>query len=293
MKISCLIAAYKAGATIGKALESIRGQTHADWEVVVMEDGSHDGTEAIVRAFASSVSQPVRYENFGQNRGVAAARTRLLELAEGVGSAFLDADDWWTPDHLSEAAAALGRGADLVVSGIQLFDLDSAEALEAYLPSGDLYTDPVRILFEQSAIMTSSCVSLRTATAREAGPVDAGFRIGEDRDFWLRIAANGGRFAGTGKVTCSYSKHAGSTMAKTLLWAEQEVAFYRKYQSLSAVALSVRRTHLAHALANYGRLLRATDPRTSARILAEAWKLKPLSPAAAAQYALSALKSAR
>lgn len=291
MKLSCLIAAYRAGATIGKSLESIRAQTHTDWEVIVVEDGSHDQTEEVVRAFAASVSQPVRYENFGANRGVAAARTRLLELAAGEGAAFLDADDWWTPAHLADAAAALANGADLIVSRIQLVDLESGRPLETYAPPAALCADPIRTLFERSAIMTSSCVTLRTRVAQAAGPVDPSLRIGEDRDFWLRCAEAGARFAATDEATCWYSKHAGSTMAKTLLWAEQEVAFYRKYRDFPAVPAGVRRRLLAHALTNYGRLLRENNPRASARALAEAWRLTPLSPGAAAQWCASRFRS--
>jgi glycosyltransferase involved in cell wall biosynthesis len=291
MKISCLIAAYKAGPYIGKALQSIQAQTHTDWEVVVVEDGSHDGTEEIVRAFAKTVSQSVRYENFGTNRGVASARNRLIALTEGEALAFLDADDWWSSDHLAHAAKALDQGGDLVVARIQIFDLLSGAPISTHTPEPELFSHPVQHLFEKSSIMTSSCVALRTSVARSAGGFEASLRIGEDRDFWLRCAAAGARLADSGHVTCHYAKHAGSTMAKTLLWAEQEVAFYRKHRALAAVSEGMRRDRLAHALSNYGRVLRGTDAKASARALREAWSLRPWSLRALAQYAASALKN--
>lgn len=291
MKISCLIAAYKAGNYIQKALDSIRAQEHTDWEVVVVEDGSHDQTEEIVRRFATTVSQPVLYDNFGVNRGVAAARNRLLELAEGEAGAFLDADDWWTPRHLLNASTIFTKGADLVTSRIQLFDLDSGHSLDTYGPPPELFTNPGQTLFEKSVIMTSSCVAVRLSTARQTGNFDPALRIGEDRDYWLRIAAKGGRFADSGEVTCFYAKHTASTMAKTHLWAKQEVAFYEKHRDWAGVSATSRRHQLAHVLLNYGRLVRASDPAASTEALRKAWKLRPFSPTILLQLTTSALKA--
>jgi len=288
MKFSVLIAAYRAGKYISKALESVRAQTHADWEVVVVEDGSHDETESIVRAFAANVAQPVRYDNLGQNRGVATARTRLMELAAGDALAFIDADDWWTPVHLERAQTAFDRGADVAVSRIQLFDLDSSRPMEAYTPVAVFFVHPIEELFRLSHIMTSSCVALRTSLARKVGPFDAAFRIGEDRDYWLRCAFQGARFVDTGEVSCFYAKHATSTMARTLVWSQQEVAFYEKYLGHPSLPLGLRKRSLSHVTFNYGRLLRSTNPKASFAAFARAWKLTPLKVNVIPQLLLSA-----
>jgi len=65
MKVSVLIPAYQAGSFVQTALESVVGQTHEDWEIIVVEDGSHDGTEAIVDTFAASCGRRVIYRNMG------------------------------------------------------------------------------------------------------------------------------------------------------------------------------------------------------------------------------------
>ena len=291
MKISCLIAAYKAGHYIEKALQSIRTQEHADWEIIVVEDGSRDETEAIVRRFAASVSQAVTYDNLGVNRGVATARNRLLELATGDAVAFIDADDWWTPTHLRNAARAFEGGADVVVARIQLFDLDTAKPMESYAPEAAFFQTPGPVLFERSAIMTSSCIALRRPTVQQAGWFDPAFRIGEDRDYWLRCAATGARFADSGEITCFYAKHAASTMSKTQLWAQQEVAFYEKHRGLVSIPSTLRRRYHAHALLNFGRLMRASDSRASARALAAAWRLNPFSLSTALQWGASTFKA--
>jgi glycosyltransferase involved in cell wall biosynthesis len=277
-RFSVLIAAYKAGRYIGKALESVRGQTHGDWEVVVVEDGSHDETEEIVRQFAASVPQPVRYENFGDNRGVAAARSRLLELAAGDAVAFLDADDWWTPTHLERAEQSLQAGAGFVVSRIQEYDLAVGRPLQSYIPSPELFSDPVLSLFTSSQVRTSSCVAFSRALAARVGAFDASLRINEDRDYWLRCALSGAMFSDNGEITCFYSKHAASAMARTLLWAQQEVAFHEKYLALAKIPLVVRRRTLAHHLSNYGRLIRTQDRAASRQALAKSLRLAPSLP---------------
>jgi len=275
MKISVLIAAYQADSTIARALASVAAQTHADWELIVVEDGSHDGTETLVLAAAAAGPQPVRYENLGTNQGVAAARNRLLQLATGDAVAFLDADDWWSPDHLQHGAASLAAGAGLVATGVRTFDLVTQRTITEVQPPAELETDPVGTLFTESVIITSSCVLLARAAVAATGGFDPGLRVGEDRDYWLRAALAGGSFAITPGATCHYAKHAGSAMGATLLVAAQDVHFYEKHFHLDAVSAAVRRRLLARSLANEGRLLRATDPRASARLLWRAWRLTP------------------
>lgn len=293
MKISVLLPAYKAARFLPTALESVRTQEHREWELIVVEDGSHDGSEEIVRAFASGESRRVEYANLGQNCGVAAARNRLLELARGDAFAFLDADDWWTPRHLGNAAAALGSGADFAISRLQIVDLDPPRLREIYTPPAEFFTDPVRGLFVRSVIMTSSSVVLRRALAERVGRLDEAFCVGEDRDFWLRCAQLGARFCETGEVTCHYAKHRGSAMARTLVWAQQDVAFYEKHSALAAVPESLRRARLADALSNHGRLLRHGEPGRSAAMLWRAWRLSPLHFSRLAHAAYSLLAPGR
>ncbi len=276
MKFSVLIAAYNAGTFLGKALESVAHQLDREWEIVVVEDGSHDCTESLVQEFGKTVAQRVRYENLGSHRGVATVRNRLVELAEGDLFAFLDADDWWTPIHLTEMRAAFDRGAEVAVGRIRIYDMGARQFRETYVPPDILFEDPVMALFIDSCIMTSSCAVLRRKVAEQVGPFDPGFHIGEDRDYWLRCAVGGWSFVDSGAVTCTYAKHAGSAMSKTLLWAKEEIAFYEKHRGLAVVPSELRMRRLAICLENFGRLLRASDPIESTYALWQAWKLRPL-----------------
>lgn len=278
MKVSVLIPAFHAESFIVSALESVRAQTHRDWEIIVVEDGSHDRTEELVSRFATRVSQPVFYENLGRNCGVAAARNQLLELAGGEAIAFLDADDTWAPDHLASAVAELARGVDLVVSGVRTVDLADRRVLEDVAPPSALTADPVDTLFAESVIITSSAVVLRTSLVGAVGRFDSTLRIGEDRDYWLRAALVGARFGFTGRFTCNYSKHLSSSMARTHMVAEHIVRFYEKYESLPEIPRRVRRHRLAESLVCLGRLLRRDDRARSAACFWRAWRSEPLNP---------------
>ncbi len=279
MTLSVLIAAYRADRFLPAAFASIAAQTHADWDLVVVEDGSRDETEALTRAFAAAhPGHRVIYHNLGENRGVGAARNRLLELAPGDAIAFLDADDIWRPTHLADLHAALAGGAALACSGIEIWDGDRQSTMGTHVPTAAFLAAPHRWIYEHSFIQTSSCVALPRATIARIGRIDETLRIGEDRDYWFRALADGGRIACTGNFTCRYTKHAGSSMTQTLRVASDTVAFYRKHRADASLPVSVRRRMLANALWVQGRLLRATD-RAAARALFRAavreWPLAP------------------
>lgn len=276
MTFSVLIAAYRADRFIGDALASVAAQTHRDWELIVVEDGSRDATEASVRAFAATAApRPVRYANLGENRGVAAARNRLLELAAGEAVAFLDADDRWRPDHLAGLAAALDPGPALAVSALERWDGDADHTLGVHRPTPAQLRAPYRALFSRSFIETSSCVALPRATLARVGRFDETLRIGEDRDYWLRALAAGGALGFSPAPTCRYTKHAGSSMARTRRVAEDVVRFHEKHLRAPGIPRAVARRALADALRTLGRLARRENPAAARAAFLRGWRVWP------------------
>ena len=273
--VSILIPAYNAGRFIRRALESVRAQTHGEWEVVVVEDGTHDGTEEVVRQFAAGVSQSVRYENNGSNRGVSATRNRGMALAKGAVFAFLDADDRWTPEHLASGLETLERGADLCFSGFYIFEEATQAVADSFVADEALTGNPVSRLFESNFIQTSSLVMMRREAAEKAGEFDVELKVGEDCDFWLRALSLGARLACTGRATCYYTKHGGSAMARTLVVAEHAVKFYRKHLHSPFLPASLRKRSYAGSLWNYGRLISRQNPVLARKLFLEAWKTRP------------------
>ena len=279
MQFSVLIAAYQAASFLPQALRCVGAQSHRNWELIVVEDGSHDETENLVRDFANAHPEHrVRYDNLGENRGVAAARNRLLALAETEAVAFLDADDEWQPSHLADLNRELTQGAALAFSGIELWDGDRGTSLGTYIPPAGWIAHPRRTLFEHSFIQTSSCVALRREVVQRIGPIDETLRIGEDRDYWFRALGDDRALRCTEKITCRYTKHAGSSMTKTLRVAADTTAFYRKYAHDTSIPGSLRRRLLANALVTQARLVRETDRSLAHKLLREAVGASPFAP---------------
>ena len=125
--LSVVIPTYQRESTLGRALKSALNQTFPAAEVIVVDDGSTDGTRELLRSYPS-----VRTV-WQHQAGSAAARNRGVQVAAAPWIAFLDSDDWWEPDHLERLASAIeeteGR-ADLY------FD-DTAAVMHTHQPDGD------------------------------------------------------------------------------------------------------------------------------------------------------------
>lgn len=120
-RFSVVIPVYNGAATIGRALDSVMAQTYPVLEILVIDDGSTDQTEAIVREYGAAV----RYVR-QTNAGPSAARNHGVDLAQGDWIAFLDADDWYYPDRLRQHAELIKGhpGLDFLIGN---FDYRDAE----------------------------------------------------------------------------------------------------------------------------------------------------------------------
>ena len=104
-RLSIIVPLYNKAPYVRKALESVVSQTYKDWECIIVDDGSTDGSAAIcedfVRSLTPSIVHPIRLIK-QLNSGVSAARNNGVAQSQGDYLAFLDADDWWKPTFLEE-----------------------------------------------------------------------------------------------------------------------------------------------------------------------------------------------
>lgn len=183
-RVSIVIPTYQRRELLLETLASVAAQTYRDFECIVADDGSRDGTGDAVAAFAAGDAR-FRYVR-QDNRGTPGA-TRNLGLRHATGElvAFLDDDDLWTPEKLVEQVAILDAEPDvaLVFTQVQRFGAGDGIWPEATLPRRfDLNT-----LVRRNVIPCSS-VLVRRAALDRAGPFDEVLRFGEDFELWLRIA---------------------------------------------------------------------------------------------------------
>src|SRR5580704_3877442 len=160
--ISVIMAAFNAEQYIGQALESVGSQTYQNWEILVTNDGGTDGTSRIVAEFAQRTSRPVRVIEHEQNSGLSAARNTAMRAAKGDYIAFLDADDFWLPDHLESVCAPLASGkADLAYAECFVFRNTDAGEIELIPIRTFEVTDPASYLFQRNFINPSGAAITR------------------------------------------------------------------------------------------------------------------------------------
>jgi glycosyltransferase involved in cell wall biosynthesis len=168
---------------IKQSLESIQEQTRPASEIIVVDDGSTDGTRDIVETFPDA-----RYI-WQENGGVAAARNRALAAASGDVIAWLDSDDLWEPTFLEEVVALLEdqRQIQGVYTGLRHINCQG----QLLNDESGWVTEPRRLfceLLRANRIATPAIVLLRSCYD-EVGTFDEELRICEDADMWLRMAA--------------------------------------------------------------------------------------------------------
>ena len=113
--ISLILPVYNAEAYLPTALDSILAQTFRDFEVILVNDGSTDGSLDICRRYARQESRFLVIDT--PNGGVSKSRNLALDRAQGTYLQFMDADDWLSPDAMEVLAhTAASTGADLVIS---------------------------------------------------------------------------------------------------------------------------------------------------------------------------------
>ena len=270
--------AYKADRYLEPTLASIRAQTFSDWELIVVEDGSHDRAEEMVTAFASSVSQSVRFLRHEKNQGLPATRNTGIALAKAEWIVLLDSDDLWTPDHLAQLLACAKRGpeAELVHAGSVLFDSDSGRELEVRAPTAAVVESYPLSLFLGHYIVQPSSVMLKKSLWSRVGGFDPTFRYVEDREMWMRCARAGARFAFTGHNTCLYRKHGTALTTHAGPMALAAARVLEKAADWEAIPSTLRRQHASEAWVAAGRISLRADPKAAHGYFRQALRHRPL-----------------
>ncbi|MCT9078927.1 glycosyltransferase family 2 protein [Streptomyces fulvoviolaceus] len=190
MLVSVIIPLYNTEKHIEACLASVLSQTHRELDVIVVDDGSTDGGAAIAESIAD---ERIRVDR-GPNRGGAAARNHGLDLAKGEIVAFLDADDLWYPDKLSEQISVLQSDRDVVAVGA-IFQYLSGDGRRLLSQIGQDARDAgsrERLKRGQLApFPINSCLIAWADTVRAAGGYDESLPVVEDIDLLSRLALAG------------------------------------------------------------------------------------------------------
>ncbi|MBI4341883.1 MAG: glycosyltransferase family 2 protein [Candidatus Omnitrophica bacterium] len=181
--VSVILPTHNRAELLMEAVESVRTQTFASWELLIVDDGSADGTAEAVRA--ACAADP-RIRSIRQaNQGVAAARNAGIAASRGELIAFLDDDDRWLPRKLEAQTAFMQAHAAL---GFSYTRYQFVGGL-----SGRVRIDPPRLLTTFEELLSVNCINTSTVMVRRdaldtVGGFKAVYQLNEDYHLWLRIA---------------------------------------------------------------------------------------------------------
>ncbi len=189
---SVVIAAYNCASMIGEALDSVLAQTFQDFEVIVVDDGSTDGTAAEVERYLED--RRVRLVR-QRNQGPASARNAGIERSRGAYVSLLDSDDMWLPCYLEAMLDALDRDREAGFAFTRAWVLErptnrvKRRPWPWSVPMANDANQLLRHLIEHNFIWNS--VTVRSDVLADVGGYDPAMPGCEDWELWLRMAADG------------------------------------------------------------------------------------------------------
>jgi glycosyltransferase involved in cell wall biosynthesis len=213
MKFSVIIPLYNKAPYIRKALESVLAQTYTDYELIIVDDGSTDGSFTIAKQFIDERLKikgtedevkgkensgaetngyklsPINYKLIRQaNSGVSAARNAGVAQAHAEYIAFLDADDWWEPTYLERMAQLINDYPDAgLYASNYYYHKDGVNIIKVDIPTG--YFNYPKEYFKNFAMpVWTGATMISRKVYEETGGFPVGIKLGEDFLLWAKIA---------------------------------------------------------------------------------------------------------
>ena len=275
---SVVVAAYNAARTLPATIRSVLAQTWSDFELIVVDDGSSDGTAAAAREATDARARYIRQENLGP----AAARNTGVGSARGTFVSLLDSDDLWLPDYLETMAAAFDADPAAGLAFTDAWRLDDITRrihrrtiMSQQHPPRRPPADPERLL---AALLERNFVYTSASVRRDLIDAAGGFKSltrSEDYELWLRLAARGARFVNTRRILAVYRDRPGSRIHHPVAMLQGRKEIYEHV--LASYALSpVTRAVAERRLAETVRKLAAELDRPTQRALPESGVLRGL-----------------
>ncbi len=263
-RFSVIMNVYNGERWLRDALDSVVAQTCGDWELIFWDDQSRDGSAAVLQPYLADPR--VRYFHAPVQTPLGEARQQAIEQARGSWLAFLDQDDFWTPDKLAEQARVIDawRGPPLAIVygramkfGVlqKLVDFDRWHEFQP-LPQGDIF----EALFADSCFICQSAVCLATAAVREIGPIPGEHRFCPDYYFYTALSTRHAA-ACTQQVVCWYRIHSAAMSREHYLSVMQEMlSILERWRSRLPAAVYLRRRRIQHSLIGLRHITAGSDP---------------------------------
>ncbi len=239
-KISVVIPAYNARKFIAEAIESVLAQTLPAHEIIVVDDGSTDGTGEFVKERYARRVKVIQQEN----KGASAARNTGIHEATGNILQFLDADDLLLPNKFEVQLDFWRRNPefDIVYCDYLYFrngELPTTIPPARPLPQGNL----LEILVNHNVVSTLHSALVPRQVVEAVGGFREGLPVGEDRDFWIRCSLQGFTFGYVPKVLVLYRRHGANITANRLRRAQGEIIFCHRMLTMPLPSKLIKFVH--------------------------------------------------
>ena len=211
--ISVVIPLYNKEAEVERALRSVVEQSLAVGEIIVVNDGSTDNSEVIVREFIARHPEANIRLITEENRGVSAARNRGISEAKGDYVALLDADDWWLSNYIAEVCRLMEYYPDCDAYSTAFDVVNNDTHTRACVPVNEGYISPASESLMGRYPIIPSTATLRRSTVQRSGGFPEGMRIGEDQWLWVMMLKQGAQFAYSPMSLVRYSRSASNRSA--------------------------------------------------------------------------------
>ena len=226
--VSIITPAYRVEKIVQETIDSVIAQSYKNWEMLVADDRSPDGTASVVSA-AAAADQRVRLVRCKVNGGPAAARNAALAEARGRWVAFLDSDDLWLPEKLEETIRhALANRSALTFTGFRRISFDGTQ-------KGGYISVPATLTYEQLLGNTAIATSTVLVDRRMVGDVSMKKVYYDDFVCWLEILKRGFKAHGLNKDLMRYRVVANSVSRNKRRSAAEVWKIYRQVEELGLV----------------------------------------------------------
>lgn len=227
--VSIITPAYRVESIVQGTIDSVLGQTYSNWELLVAEDCSPDGTAAVV-ATAAAADPRVRLIRCKANGGPAAARNAALSEARGRWIAFLDSDDLWMPTKLEETIGhAVANKSALTFTGFCRISFDGTQ-------TGSYISVPETLSYNQLLGNTAIATSTVLVDRRLVGDFSMKKVYYDDFVCWLEILKQGFTAYGLNRDLMRYRVVANSVSRNKRRSAAEVWKTYRQVEKLGVVS---------------------------------------------------------
>ena len=278
--VSVVMPARNVSGFVAEAVASVAAQTWPRIELVAVDDGSTDGTGALLDELAASWTGPDRVMKVYRqvNGGAAAARNAALARVRGTYICFLDADDRLDPGLVARLVETLAANPDLVLAAPLWRYIDGAGRPLRVVSDPAGFRHDARDLVVRGPLHSATGVVVRADAARETGPFDTSLSGCIDLDWFVRLVAERGPAAAiVPEPLADYRKRAGQITAN---WRRMERNWLRVLAKMQAAGCGLAPAEARRARARnliYWATLayQAGDYSSSRRLVSESWRLDP------------------